>query len=51
MREALSEGDHILPLRLLFQSPLSSFHDSVVATENFVIMATFGNCLVSAFFR
>ena len=34
---------------LLFQSRLSFFQDLVVATENFVIMAPFGTCLVSAF--
>ena len=33
---------------LSFHSPLSSFHDLVVATENLVIEVPLGSCLVSA---
>jgi hypothetical protein len=34
---------------LFFHSPLSSFQERVVATENFVTGVPFGSCLVSAF--
>jgi hypothetical protein len=49
LREPLRVTNDIVPLRFVFHSPLSSFQERVVATENLVTGAPFDSCLVSAF--